>query len=91
MSKKTKHIPPGCIDDPDVEWITVRLPVYTSAVSTKMPDHIDKLACNIMTVDQRVGLNRVVEGYMRVYPDPAMGMSRPLIARWVFAQIGKAS
>ena len=90
MANGNNGIPSNCIDDPEVDWITVKLPVYTGPVSDRSPDHIDLLAFKIMTVDQRVGLNRVVEGYNRVYPAPAVDMSRPLIARWVFAQIGKA-
>ena len=90
MAEQRNGIPTNCIDDPEVEWITVKLPVFVGDVDKKGPSHIDKLAFNIMSVEQRRGLNRVVEGYKRVYPTPALRMTRPLIARWVFTQIGKA-
>lgn len=90
MNSQSNGIPSDCIVDPEVEWITVKLPVYTGDVSCQAPDYIDKLHFAILSVDQRVGLNRLVEGYKRVYPAPAVESSRPQIARWVFAQIGKA-
>ena len=83
-------IPRDCISDPDVKWIDVKVPVYTGDIDIRQPDYIDKLAFNIMSPDQRAGLNRVVQGYHRVYPNPVADMSRPLIARWVFALIGEA-
>jgi len=90
MADESNGIPTNCISDPEVKWITVKLPVFTGDVSDRAPDYIDKLAFNILSVDERVGLNRIVEGYKRVYPAPALESTRPLIARWVFAQIGKA-
>lgn len=87
-------LPPDAIQHDEVEWITVRLPVFTGEIEPRStPEAIDRFQITIMSPEERLGLARVVRGYLAAYPSPAHHehATRPgIIARWAFAQVERA-
>ena len=75
---------------PDVQWIELKLPVYTGEVDDRTPDYLDADMCDFLSPDEREAVNRVHLGHASVHGNPARLLAaNGVAARALFATIAQ--